>query len=114
MKYGSRKEGDVLVFDLQGDLVGGPDTYGIKTAVKEQLDRGERKVLLNLNGVGYVNSSGVGIIVSVYSSIKAAGGGMKLSNANDKVSRLMMVTKLLEVFDSYHTEAEALGAFQAL
>ena len=52
MKFGSRKQGDVLVFDLKGDLVGGPDTYAIKDAVKEQLDRGERKILLNLDGVG--------------------------------------------------------------
>ena len=112
MKYGTRKEGNVLVFDLKGDLVGGPDTYEIKDAVKEQLDRGERKFLLNLNGVGYVNSTGVGIIVSVYSSVTGAGGQLKLSNANDKVARLMMVTKLLEVFDSFDNEAEALRAFE--
>ncbi len=112
MKFASRKEGDVLVFDLAGDLVGGPDTYAIKDAAKEQLDRGERKFLFNLNQVGYLNSTGVGIIVSVYSNITSAGGAMKLCNANEKVSRLMMVTKLLEVFDSYGTEAEALRAFQ--
>ncbi len=114
MRFSARKEGDVLVMDLEGDLTGGPDTFEIKDAVKEHLERGERKILLNLNEVGYVNSTGVGIIVSVYSSITGAGGEMKLSNANDKVSRLMMVTKLLEVFDSYDNETDALRAFQSL
>ncbi len=111
MKFSSRKAGDVVVYDLKGGLEGGPDTYKIKEAVKQQLDQGERKFLLNLDGVDYVNSTGVGIVVSVYSSIMNAGGVMKICNANDRVSRIMMVTKLLEVFESFYGEEEALKSF---
>lgn len=113
MKFSSRKAGDVVVFDLKGNLEGGPDTYKLKEAVKEKLDAGDRKFLLNMNGVDYVNSTGVGIAVSVYSSIVNASGVMKICNTQERVSRIMMVTKLLEVFESYYSEDEALKSFQS-
>ena len=113
MKFSSRQEGEVVVFDLKGGLEGGPDSYEIKSVVREMLDKGDRNFLLNLDQVKYVNSTGIGIIASVFSSISNAGGEMKICNANEKVSRVMMITKLLEVFDSYKQEEEALKAFQS-
>jgi anti-anti-sigma factor len=65
-----------------------------------------------MDGVGFVNSTGIGIITSVYSSITGAGGNLKICNANAKVSKVMMITKLLEVFDSYYAEEDALRAFR--
>jgi len=113
MKYSSRKEGQVVVFDLQGALEGGPDNFAMKDAVKAQIEKGERKFLLNMDKVSWVNSTGVGIITAVYASIRNAGGEMKICNANERVSRIMMITKLLEVFDSYYEEKEALAAFRS-
>jgi anti-sigma B factor antagonist len=111
MKFSSRDAGDVVVFDLKGGLEGGQDTYQIKEVVHEMLEQGKRKFLLNLDKVDFVNSTGIGIIAAVFSSISSAGGQMKISNANNKVSRVMIITKLMEVFDSYENEAAALGAF---
>ena len=111
MKFSSRQVDQVTVFDLKGGLEGGQDSYKIKEVVTDMLEQGQRKFLLNLDKVDYVNSTGIGIIASVFSSISNADGVMKICNANDKVSRVMMVTKLLEVFDSYHEEEEALKAF---
>ena len=113
MKFNSRMVGDVVVYDLKGGLEGGPDTFAIKDDVKTQMEQGHRKFLLNMDGVDYVSSTGVGIVVSVYSSIMSGGGVMKISNANQRVSRVMMITKLLEVFDSYYKEEEAIQAFQS-
>jgi anti-sigma B factor antagonist len=113
MKFSSRLVGDVVVYDLKGGLEGGPDTFAIKDDVKKQMEQGHRKFLLNMDGVDYVSSTGVGIVVSVYSSIMSGGGAMKISNANQRVSRVMMITKLLEVFDSYYKEEEAIQAFQS-
>jgi len=113
MEYQARKVGDVVVYDLRGGLEGGEHNYRIKDAVKEHLDRGERKFLFNMDKVTFVNSTGIGIIAMIYASITNAGGRLKLCNANEKVSRVMMITKLLEVFDSYYQEEEALKAFAA-
>ena len=114
MKFSHRTEGDVIVFDLKGGLEGGPDTYKIKETVAELLQQGNSKFLLNMDKVNFVNSTGIGIIVSVFTSINNAGGHLKISNANEKVSQVMMITKLLEVFDSYYEEAEALQAFASI
>lgn len=113
MKFSSRKSYDIIIFDLSGALEGGPDSFKIRDAVKEQLEAGNKHVLLNLDKVNFVNSTGIGIITAVYTSIKNAGGDMKLCNANDKISRVMMVTRLLDVFDSYYSEEDAIKAFQS-
>jgi anti-sigma B factor antagonist len=112
MKFSSRQEGDVMVFDLKGGLEGGPDTYAIKDVVTEMIEDGRRNFLLNLDNVDFINSTGIGIVAGVYAGISKAGGQLKICNANEKVSRVMMITKLLEVFDSYTHEEEALQAFQ--
>ena len=111
MKFTPRKEGDVVVFDLKGSLEGAPENFAIKDAIKEQLDKGERKFLLNMDKVTFVNSTGIGIIVTAYTSITNAQGVMKICNANEKVSRVMMITKLLTVFESFYDEKEALASF---
>ena len=111
MKYTPRKEGDVVVIDLKGSLEGGPENFAIKDLIKEQINNGERRFLLNMDKVTWVNSTGIGIMTMVYTSIKSAGGEMKICNANEKISRVMIITKLLEVFDSYYQEEEALAAF---
>jgi len=111
MKFKTRKTSDVVVYDLKGGLEGGPDTYAIKDHVKGLIDEGERKFLINMDKVDYVNSTGIGIITGIYSSITNNGGKLKICNANSKVSRVMMITKLLEIFDSYYEEDDALKAF---
>ncbi|MBU1700848.1 MAG: STAS domain-containing protein [Candidatus Eisenbacteria bacterium] len=112
MKFSSRKVDDVLVFDLKGPLEGGEESYKIKDVIKGELDGGAKKILLNMDKVSFVNSTGIGIITAAFVSIQNAGAQMKIANANEKISRVMMVTKLLEVFDSYYEEDEALKAFR--
>lgn len=111
MRYSTRQEGDVRVFDFKGNLEGGPEFVKLKEVLGGFLEAGERKFLLNMDGVGFCNSTGIGIVVTLFTSITNAGGKMKISNTNQKVSRVMMITKLLEVFDSYYQEKEALEAF---
>ena len=111
MKWTFRQTGDVIVFDLNGPLDGGYEGYQIKDAVREKLERGDRKFIINLDQVNFINSTGIGIIAYIFGSISSSGGKMKISNANEKVSRVMTVTKLLEVFDSYKNEEDALASF---
>ena len=78
MKFSSRQEGEVAVFDLKGGLEGGPDTYAIKGVVSEMLGEGHTKFLLNLENVDFINSTGIGSIDGVDSSISNSGGQMKI------------------------------------
>jgi anti-sigma B factor antagonist len=112
VKWSVRTAGDVVVFDLKGALEGAHDAYQIKEAIREKIQAGNRKFLINLDQVDFMNSTGIGIIAQVFHAISSSGGKMKISNANDKVSRVMTVTKLLEVFDAYRNEADALASFQ--
>jgi anti-sigma B factor antagonist len=113
MKWSARESEDVLVFEIKGGLEGGQDTYQIRDMVKEKLAQGHRKFLINLDKVDFVNSTGIGIIAAVYMAISSSGGKMKISNANEKVSRVMMITKLLDVFESYKSEDDALASFRS-
>jgi anti-sigma B factor antagonist len=112
VKWSVRNADDVIVFDLKGALEGAHDAYQIKETVKEKIQEGHRKFLINLDQVDFINSTGIGIIAHVFHAISSSGGKMKISNANEKVSRVMTVTKLLEVFDAYPNEADALTSFR--
>jgi anti-sigma B factor antagonist len=75
-------------------------------------DQGKKKVLLNLAGVKYIDSSGIGELIANYTTISRQGGQLKLLKLTDRVQNLLVITKLLTVFDSYDDEAEALKSFQ--
>jgi len=113
MKWNMRRVEDVIVYDLKGPLEGAADSYRIKDEIKTHLgEDSSRKFLLNLTGVDFVNSTGVGILASAYSTITQNEGTMKICGANSKVSKILMITKLLEVFDSYYTEEDALRSYR--
>ena len=114
MKWSVRNADDVVVFDLKGALEGAHDAYQLKDAVRGKIQEGHLKFLINLDQVDFINSTGIGIIAHVFHAISTSGGKMKISSANEKVSRVMTVTKLLEVFDAYPNESDALTSFRTL
>ena len=75
------------------------------------IEDGKHKVLLNLGGVNYMDSSGIGELIANYTTVSRGGGQLKLLNLTDKIQSLLVITKLLTVFDSYESEAEALNSF---
>ncbi|HEX5602841.1 MAG TPA: STAS domain-containing protein, partial [Pyrinomonadaceae bacterium] len=84
----------------------------LRDSIRSLADQGKQKVLLNLAGVKYMDSSGVGELIANYTTIKRQGGHLKLLNLTDRIQNLLVITKLLTVFDSYDNEAEALKSFQ--
>jgi len=76
------------------------------------LEEGKKNILLNLAGVGYIDSSGIGELVSSYTAINKDGGHLKLLSLTEKLRDLLTITKLLTVFDAYETESEALDSFK--
>jgi anti-sigma B factor antagonist len=111
-KATSREVGDVTVIDMDGRITLGEGSALLRDLIRENLVRGQRKILLNLGSINYIDSSGLGELVSGYRYIKSEGGELKLLNLNKKVTDLLQITKLYTVFDIHSQEAEALASFR--
>ena len=107
-----RQSGDVTVLDMDGKITIGEGSVTLRGAVRRLLEEGKKKILLNLAGVRYMDSSGIGELVSSYTAINKEGGQLKLLNLAQKLQDLLTITKLLTVFDAYDDEAEALTNFK--
>jgi anti-sigma B factor antagonist len=106
-----RQAGDVTVLDLEGKVTIGEGSVTLRNAIRRLLGEGKNKILLNLGGVGYIDSSGIGELVSSYTAVKKEGGTLKLLNLTQKIQDLLAITKLLTVFDTFDDEASALSSF---
>ncbi len=111
MKFTSRPVGGITVLDLSGKITLGEGSVTLRDAVRDTLATGSTKILLNLGDVNYIDSSGIGEMVSALTAVKNAGGDMKLLNLTKKVKDLLQITKLYTVFDIYDDEASAIAAF---
>ena len=107
-----RQAGDVTVLDMDGKITIGEGSVALRSAVRRLIEEGKKKILLNLGGVGYVDSSGIGELVSSYTTTSSKGGQLKLLNLTQKMEDLLGITKLLTVFDTYDDEATALNSFK--
>jgi anti-sigma B factor antagonist len=107
-----RQAGDVTILDLEGKITIGEGSVSLRSAVRRLIEEGKKKILLNLSGVGYVDSSGIGELVSSYTTINREGGQLKLLKLTQKIKDLLTITKLLTVFDTYDDESEALNSFK--
>lgn len=106
-----RQAGDVSILDLSGKVTIGEGSVALRNAIRRMLGEGKSKILLNLGGVGYVDSSGIGELVSSFTAVNKEGGSLKLLNLTQKIQDLLAITKLLTVFDVYDSEAEALASY---
>jgi len=107
-----RQAGDVTILDLSGEVRIGEGAVSLRDSIRKLTDEGKKKVLLNLAGVKYMDSTGVGELIANYTTISRQGGQLKLLNLTDRIQNLLVITKLLTVFDSYDNEAEALKSFE--
>ena len=113
LNISERQVGDITVLDMVGKITIGEGSVALRTAVRRLLEEGKKKILLNLAKVGYIDSSGIGELVSSYTAIgKEDGGQLKLLNLTQKLQDLLTITKLLTVFDVYESEDEALASFK--
>jgi anti-sigma B factor antagonist len=106
-----RQSGDVTILDLAGKITIGEGSVQLREAVQGLLNAGKTKILLNLGDVSYVDSSGIGELVSSYTTTNNRGGQLKLLNLTKKIQDLLMITKLLTVFQTYDNEQDAVASF---
>jgi anti-sigma B factor antagonist len=114
MHIEERMSGDVMIISITGDITlnKGGDVI-LKDKVQSLLQQGRKKLVVDLGGVSYVDSAGLGQLVQVYATTRNHGGSLKLLNITKRLKDLLVVSKLLTVFDSYDTEQEAVGSFGA-
>jgi anti-sigma B factor antagonist len=105
--------GDVTVLDLKGKMTLGEGDELLKDKINSLIHQGQKKLLLNLEGVPYIDSAGLGEIVRTYTTVSRQGGNLKLVNLTKRITDLLSITKLLTVFETFETEPEALKSFQA-
>ena len=111
MKLATREVSGVTIVDLSGKITLGEGGMALREEVHKLLAGGSKKIVLNLGEVNYIDSSGLGELVSAYTAVKNAGGELKLLNLTSKVRDLLVITKLVTVFDVKDDEASAVASF---
>jgi len=111
MKLSTRDVSGVTIVDLSGKITLGEGGMTLREEVRKLLAEGKKKIVLNLGEVNYIDSSGLGELVSAYTAVKNAGGELKLLNLTSKVRDLLVITKLVTVFDVKDDEATAVSSF---
>jgi anti-sigma B factor antagonist len=111
MKITNREVDHVTILDINGRIVLGAETETLRSAVRELVGKDKKKIILNLAGVDYIDSSGVGELVASFTAVRNSGGELKLLNLTQKVQDVLNVTKLYTVFDVKDDEFKAVKSF---
>ena len=104
--------GDVAVISLKGKLMGGPETQEIHDKVKQLVNDGTIKIVIDLAKVKWMNSSGLGALMGAMTTLRNAKGDLKLANTTEKVQSLFMITKLITIFESHENVEKAVESFK--
>jgi anti-sigma B factor antagonist len=109
----NRQVGDVAIVDLSGRITLGEASGELREGIKDLLSKGQKNILLNLSGVSYIDSSGLGELVGAFATASNRDGHLKLLNLTGRALELMQVTKLYSVFETFTDEAKAVRSFQS-
>src|ERR1035441_5010557 len=109
IKLSSRQVGDVTVVDAAGRITLGEGSSALRDTLRDMVTKGNKKILLNLAEVSYIDSSGIGELVSGFTSVSNAGGSLKLLKLTKRIQDLLQITKLYTVFEVFDDEAKALA-----
>src|SRR5919109_4164480 len=113
MEIAERTVSDVTVLDLKGKMTLGEGDELLKDKINSMLASGKKKLVLNLEGVPYIDSAGLGEIVRTYTTVSRQGGSLKLLNLTKRITDLLSITKLLTVFETFESENDAVRSFSA-
>jgi anti-sigma B factor antagonist len=113
MQISERAVGDVMVVDVKGKITLGEGDELLKDKVNSLINQGQRKIVLNLAAVPYLDSAGLGEVVRAYTTVSRQGGSLKLLNLTKRITDLLSITKLLTVFETFDSEDEAVRSFSA-
>ena len=112
MQIKEKIDNDIAILSFKGDLLGEPDTTKIREKFDSLIADKVKNVVIDLGGVNYMNSSGIGTLISVLTKMKGASGHLRLANVGGKVQNLFVVTQLVKVFDTYETVDRAIASYR--
>src|SRR6187431_2457437 len=112
MQIEERSAGEVTLLDLKGKMTLGEGDELLKDKVNSLVNQGHKKIILNLADVPYIDSAGLGEVVRTYTTVSRQGGSLKLLNLTKRIEDLLSITKLLTVFDTFDSEAEAIQSYK--
>jgi anti-sigma B factor antagonist len=110
MKFTDRLEGDVVVFDISGKIMGGDEATMFHGKIHEYINQNKKNIVVDLSKVDWMNSVGLGMLISAYTAVKNAGGRLVLANIT-KIESILAITRLISVFEHYDSREEALKSF---
>jgi anti-sigma B factor antagonist len=112
MQLTDREQDGIVILQPKGKIMGGPDASLLHDKLHEVIEAGNKKVVIDLAKVDWMNSTGLGILISSYTTLRNNEGELKLANVTDKIQSLLTITKLVTVFDSYDSVGEAVDALK--
>jgi anti-sigma B factor antagonist len=111
MGINQKEDGNVLIIELEGELMGGPESEEFRTIIDNAIKDEKNHVVVDMGNVKWMNSSGLGMLMSALTNLRGSGGDLKLANMTERVRRPIQITRLDSVFDEYDTVEEAVHTF---
>lgn len=112
MRIKTSEKYDAVVITIKGNVMGGPEAQEFHQLLSDFLDSGKTNIVIDLGGVKFMNSTGLGMLISGYTSVKNKGGSLKLANATDKINSLLVITKLVTIFENFESVDAAVESFK--
>jgi anti-sigma B factor antagonist len=112
MRIKTSEKYSAVVIELKGNVIGGPDSEEFSKLLHKFVDEGKKNVVVDLGSVKFMNSSGLGMLISGFTTMKNGGGSLKLSNATEKINSLLVITKLITIFENFDSVDKAVESFE--
>lgn len=112
MIYNTSEYYNCVLFEFRGNLMGGPDTARLNDDLHALIDKGKKEVVVDLSNVKFMNSAGLGILIGGLTTMRNAGGDLRIAGADQRIKSLLIITRLITVFESYRTRDEAVQSFK--
>ncbi|MGF1670008.1 MAG: STAS domain-containing protein [Balneolaceae bacterium] len=113
MSFNISERYNCVVIELKGNIMGGPDAVTLNEKLHELIEQGKTNIVVNLSKVKFMNSSGLGMLIGALTTMRKAGGDLRIANATDKIESLLVITKLITVFKHYKSLDEAIKSFDS-
>jgi anti-sigma B factor antagonist len=111
MKLSFREDKGVVILEPKGKIMGGPESTVLHDKLHELINQGKKKVIIDLSKVDWMNSTGLGILISGLTTMRNNGGELKLSNVTEKIQSLLTITKLITIFETFDSIDQAVQSF---